>query len=100
MYVSFIIFVCMIRRPPRSTRTDTLFPDTSPFRSPPLVEAERTEWRFQCGAEVDRDARGALLEALTAQGWSSCGPVTASETWQKDGLALMIRSEEHTAELQ
>src|SRR3546814_10999271 len=23
----------MIRRPPRSTRTDTLFPDTTPFRS-------------------------------------------------------------------
>src|SRR3546814_1882938 len=25
----------MIRRPPRSTRTDTLFPDTTLFRSPP-----------------------------------------------------------------
>src|SRR3546814_16891123 len=24
----------MIRRPPRSTRTDTLLPDTTPFRSP------------------------------------------------------------------
>src|SRR3546814_2211679 len=24
----------MIRRPPRSTRTDTRFPDTTPFRSP------------------------------------------------------------------
>src|SRR3546814_10729857 len=31
----------MIRRPPRSTRTDTLFPDTTLFRSalrPPLLE--------------------------------------------------------------
>src|SRR3546814_6694471 len=27
----------MKRRPPRSTRTDTLFPYTSPFRSPPLA---------------------------------------------------------------
>src|SRR3546814_15046914 len=26
----------MIRRPPRSTRTDTLFPYTTPFRSSPL----------------------------------------------------------------
>src|SRR3546814_3289846 len=26
----------MIRRPPRSTRTDTLFPYTTLFRSPPL----------------------------------------------------------------
>src|SRR3546814_15627078 len=27
----------MIRRPPRSTRTDTLFPDTTLFRSPPSL---------------------------------------------------------------
>src|SRR3546814_1666269 len=29
----------MIRRPPRSTRTDTLFPYTTLFRSPPEVAA-------------------------------------------------------------
>src|SRR3546814_3133288 len=28
----------MVRRPPRSTRTDTLFPYTTLFRSPPLLE--------------------------------------------------------------
>src|SRR3546814_14320520 len=31
--VSFVIFFLMRRRPPRSTRTDTLFPYTSHFRS-------------------------------------------------------------------
>src|SRR3546814_19197329 len=30
---SFIVFFLMIRRPPRSTRTDTLFPYTTLFRS-------------------------------------------------------------------
>src|SRR3546814_8174275 len=30
----FIFFFLMIRRPPRSTRTDTLFPYTTLFRSP------------------------------------------------------------------
>src|SRR3546814_18931660 len=29
----FVFFFLMIRRPPRSTRTDTLFPDTTLFRS-------------------------------------------------------------------
>src|SRR3546814_12521937 len=29
----FVIFLLMIRRPPRSTRTDTLFPYTTLFRS-------------------------------------------------------------------
>src|SRR3546814_16104474 len=35
-YVCFIFtfFFLMIRRPPRSTRTDTLFPYTTLFRSP------------------------------------------------------------------
>src|SRR3546814_19323347 len=33
VYVFFIIFFLMIRRPPRSTRTDTLFPYTTLFRS-------------------------------------------------------------------
>src|SRR3546814_15127465 len=32
MYVSLVFFL-MIRRPPRSTRTDTLFPYTTLFRS-------------------------------------------------------------------
>src|SRR3546814_11464001 len=31
-----LFFFLMIRRPPRSTRTDTLFPYTTLFRSPPL----------------------------------------------------------------
>src|SRR3546814_13925886 len=31
--VCFIFFFLMIRRPPRSTRTDTLFPYTTLFRS-------------------------------------------------------------------
>src|SRR3546814_12593576 len=35
----FVFYLCgfffvMVRRPPRSTRTDTLFPDTTLFRSP------------------------------------------------------------------
>src|SRR3546814_15874482 len=38
----------MIRRPPRSTRTDTLFPYTTLFRSmlPPAVGASRAEQLF------------------------------------------------------
>src|SRR3546814_13161851 len=32
-YKFFLIFFLMIRRPPRSTRTDTLFPYTTLFRS-------------------------------------------------------------------
>src|SRR3546814_872074 len=46
MYVyAFIVFFLMIRRPPRSTRTDTLFPYTTLFRSAVALQrcAEDTE---------------------------------------------------------
>src|SRR3546814_9831587 len=36
-YVVMWLFFLMIQRPPRSTRTDTLFPYTSLFRSPRAV---------------------------------------------------------------
>src|SRR3546814_1681910 len=38
LYFCCLIFLLMIRRPPRSTRTDTLFPYTTLFRS--LVPCE------------------------------------------------------------
>src|SRR3546814_21060627 len=37
----------MIRRPPRSTRTDTLFPDTTLFRS----DLAADELRFACSSQ-------------------------------------------------
>src|SRR3546814_11742779 len=37
----------MIRRPPRSTRTDTLFPYTTLFRSPVLCERHSRESRLR-----------------------------------------------------
>src|SRR3546814_16114509 len=37
-----VFFFLMIRRPPRSTRTDTLFPYTTLFRSPFLARDTRT----------------------------------------------------------
>src|SRR3546814_5193180 len=41
----------MIRRPPRSTRTDTLFPYTTLFRSPPALD-----WRLPKAAPTLRSA--------------------------------------------
>src|SRR3546814_4961041 len=35
-------FFLMIRRPPRSTRTDTLFPYTTLFRSPSIMKWRRS----------------------------------------------------------
>src|SRR3546814_4169163 len=72
----------MIRRPPRSTRTDTLFPYTTLFRSVEAVER-------QLGRTAVDDVRRLrqLERELLEQGWVVRGA---------DGL----RSEEHTSELQ
>src|SRR3546814_11813347 len=43
--ISFYFFFLMIRRPPRSTRTDTLFPYTTLFRSIMLDEANNMKQR-------------------------------------------------------
>src|SRR3546814_2721531 len=57
LFCYFFFFFLMIRRPPRSTRTDTLFPYTTLFRSsgpggrgPPGVFSTRcreTRWRSE-----------------------------------------------------
>src|SRR3546814_11660685 len=47
-----LFFFLMIRRPPRSTRTDTLFPYTTLFRSVPLAQGRR---RLGCHSALSRN---------------------------------------------
>src|SRR3546814_3232532 len=63
----------MIRRPPRSTRTDTLFPYTTLFRSPTVLNDGRISMRVR--PEV-------------------------SELSDAGSVSFGGRSEEHTSELQ
>src|SRR3546814_19075082 len=56
----------MIRRPPRSTRTDTLFPYTTLFRSPGDAGAE-SRMGGQRGGIEGRDAAPATGHALLPQ---------------------------------
>src|SRR3546814_21179768 len=68
----FVFFFLMIRRPPRSTRTDTLFPYTTLFRS-------------RCRAT-------APIRPCTTSGTRS--------GWTRETAQRRARSEEHTSELQ
>src|SRR3546814_5145974 len=49
-----VVFFLMIRRPPRSTRTDTLFPYTTLFRSRCLLRIICPWGKFEDGFEVGR----------------------------------------------
>src|SRR3546814_4981361 len=72
MMLSSLFFFLMIRRPPRSTRTDTLFPYTTRFRSGEILE------------DLADDALVGILGDLR----------------RGRGIAPRQRSEEHTSELQ
>src|SRR3546814_3662938 len=79
-----LFFFLMIRRPPRSTRTDTLFPYTTLFRSPggrlagqPAAAAQRLPGQLAGATARRRPDRGAVCSG-----------------------APEGRSEEHTSELQ
>src|SRR3546814_10493157 len=53
MFYLYVFFFLMIRRPPRSTRTDTLFPYTTLFRSPGYADSR--PW-MACGGSSGMDA--------------------------------------------
>src|SRR3546814_21019042 len=52
IFLSLCFFFLMIRRPPRSTRTDTLFPYTTLFRSPRPHRPRGGEQRHIIGDEA------------------------------------------------
>src|SRR3546814_4421340 len=74
----------MIRRPPRSTRTDTLFPYTTLFRSPSECISPRQP--------NGRSLAGGLRRYMAAHKY---GNSRTDDLWN-----AVERSEEHTSELQ
>src|SRR3546814_12952057 len=58
----FVFFCLMIRRPPRSTRTDTLFPSTTLFRSGIAVEVDGSGVQVPEGASLLTAVRAAGVE--------------------------------------
>src|SRR3546814_9168717 len=83
----------MIRRPPRSTRTDTLFPYTTLFRSAGVDEDDDDDRSVVVALVVVRrlrpDLRQTQEEEVRRQGGPRCAHGTRT-----------ARSEEHTSELQ
>src|SRR3546814_5721563 len=79
----------MIRRPPRSTRTDTLFPYTTLFRSAIFQPLQPFDQQRRCLLPAD-DSDDAAHESPNPY-FSALADFSA---------ALRARSEEHTSELQ
>src|SRR3546814_7490005 len=84
----------MIRRPPRSTRTDTLFPDTTLFRSLPerAARSGRPHHEYALGAEQTTVPKFALiLRKSFGQAYINMGGGKADETaaWCNAEISFM-----------
>src|SRR3546814_7836306 len=82
-----LFFFLMIRRPPRSTRTDTLFPYTTLFRS-----RVTTSWWLCAATRLSCDDEPPRRYCSHAAG--------ACEPGRSSSRTTPSRSEEHTSELQ
>src|SRR3546814_7537485 len=127
MYLCCLFFFLMIRRPPRSTRTDTLFPYTTLFRSAgfpnpgmaTLIDTlDRMGRALVIGLLLLALPSGALAnddDNVLVLGRISANPKAHYEQLKPlldyvvprmrdvgitEGRILMARSEEHTSELQ
>src|SRR3546814_15869000 len=69
----------MIRRPPRSTRTDTLFPYTTLFRSPARVIVLAFQQCCRCADQLEELAVELLLNSADRDVASVGATVTAVE---------------------
>src|SRR3546814_7820547 len=84
----------MIRRPPRSTRTDTLFPYTTLFRSQLAVDTHGyTDFAMALARLLGFDLCPRLKELKQRHLYVPRGTIIPPEI-------AAVRSEEHTSELQ
>src|SRR3546814_6143551 len=94
MYCLYVCFCLRIRRPPRSTRTDTLFPSTTLFRSHCRSSGRACCQAGSLGRRACQGRRG------THDGHP---PVREVGRTMANSLGIdphIHRSEEHTSELQ
>src|SRR3546814_2322901 len=92
----------MIRRPPRSTRTDTLFPYTTLFRSDRRDDEPEQQFMEVPGDGVeDRRQRDGAAQHQYPQRHRDAGPQARGEKEGPEPRGKQRpRSEEHTSELQ
>src|SRR3546814_15037337 len=88
----YFFFFLMIRRPPISTRTDTLFPYTTLFRSDIASDIVEDLPRIMANARVSRKEADVSINL-------GCDGMIIARAKVAIG-AETIRSEEHTSELQ
>src|SRR3546814_2192234 len=99
--MELFFFFLRIRRPPRSTRTDTLFPYTTLFRSM-VEETFRLVWTFFLMVKPSTSAPSLIRSRSVSLDYGLVFQVSTSPPSESRSrsVSLASRSEEHTSELQ
>src|SRR3546814_5813927 len=91
----------MQRRPPRSTRTDTLFPYTTLVRSGRhRFDPVPVAWNWTPRELVLIESHVGHSHHRVLQRWQLPAPAQGAFDFMDDALPAPLRSEEHTSELQ
>src|SRR3546814_7950458 len=85
MYNIYFFFL-MRRRPPRSTRTDTLFPYTTLFRSKLTIKGKQGHVAYPHLARNPIHLLGPALVELTAEQWDEGNEYFPATTFQVSNL--------------
>lgn len=72
--------------------TPSLFtlPQGRAIVGPPASTADQADWKVDCGVAANRNARGSLGSAFTAQGWTACGSGLATAAWANSRFLLVV----------
>src|SRR3546814_10789378 len=101
----------MIRRPPRSTRTDTLLPYTTLFRSAILPfsmigttarSSGTARWTVEIRLDLSSSGGSPPFSNQASARWRDASASIGPACWLRamPSTARVVRSEEHTSELQ
>src|SRR3546814_6290254 len=94
-----VFFVLRIRRPPRSTRTDKLFPDTTLFRSPDCIRNLKEAGIKKISGRVIGDQRRMGTQTIP-DGWqwndigNYYGAGSAALNWRENQFDILLQPSE------
>src|SRR3546814_11522023 len=97
----FVFFFLLIRRPPKSTRTDTLFPSTTLFRSDPRLFGGLEQ---QVGADlvarvaVDDGQHGGIARGIAMVRLRLCKRIRCGAKGEQGGNRQLEKAQSHDLE--
>jgi hypothetical protein len=86
-YIAPTVFPATVAKP---APPGFVVPQACAYVRPPEVGGDQINWWVDCGAQLNRDARGTLGPALAQQGWTGCGPALGTALFFKGQMRIVV----------